>query len=301
MSAFFSRSRTFRTFTGDCLDAVEQLRKNKITVDLVLTSPPYENARAYGNTKFNLKGGEWVNWAFQRFTVCHQLCRGLTAWVVEGTTKNFRYSNTPFSLMHYLDGSGIQLRKPPIYHRVGIPGSGGPDWLRNDYETIICAAHGKLPWSDNTAMGQPPKFGPGGKPSHHTRNGRVKSKGYSPPEKANPGNVLSGPVGGGHMAGVVEYDPKHCPVDPTNIGNVFARGNEAPFTERLAEFFIRSFCPPGGVVFDPFCGSGTTLAVANSLGRYAIGCDIRENQVEITNDRCTYTIKPKKFPSWKRS
>ena len=33
-----------------------------------------------------------------------------------------------------LKRAGFNMRKPPVFHRVGIPGSGGPDWLRNDYE-----------------------------------------------------------------------------------------------------------------------------------------------------------------------
>ena len=58
--------------------------------------------------------------------------------------------------------------------------------------------------------------------------------------------------------------------------------NEAPFAEKLGEFFVRSFCRPGGLVFDPFCGSGTVLAMAHKWGRHALGTDIRPDQVEIT-------------------
>jgi hypothetical protein len=40
--------------------------------------------------------------------------------------------------MAALHEAGFKLRKPPIFQRVGIPGSGGPDWLRNDYEFVVC-------------------------------------------------------------------------------------------------------------------------------------------------------------------
>src|SRR5690606_5791832 len=91
---------------------------------------------------------------------------------------------------------------------------------------------------------------------------------YNPPELANPGNLIDcGPGGGGHM------------------GSIFAHENEAPFPESLAEFFVRSFCPPDGIVLDPFCGSGTTLDVAQQHGRRGIGIDVRESQIDLTRRR----------------
>jgi DNA modification methylase len=70
------------------------------------------------------------------------------------------------------------------------------------------------------------------------------------------------------------------------MGSRICHENEAPFPEFLAEFFVLSFCPPGGTVLDPFCGSGTTLAMALRHGRKAIGIDVRASQVELTKRRC---------------
>ncbi|MGL4513806.1 MAG: DNA methyltransferase, partial [Lacipirellulaceae bacterium] len=70
-----------------------------------------------------------------------------------------------------------------------------------------------------------------------------------------------------------------------NIGSKLASENEAPFPETLAEFFVRSFCPPGGVVLDPFAGSGTTAAVAKRCGRSSVSVDLRESQCELTHRR----------------
>lgn len=251
---------------GDCLKHLRKLPPD--SVDLVFTSPPYEAQRTY-DVGFDLKGDDWVQWAVERYVECCRVSRGLVAWVVQGYTKNYAWSATPALLTAALRDHGVKLRNPAIYKRHGIPGSGGPDWLRSDYEWVICSAHGKLPWSDNTAMGHPPKYAPGGAMSNRTREGdRVHDPDYKPPSIANPGNVIDcGAAGGG------------------NMGSPLAHENEAPFPEKLAEFFVRSFCPPGGTVLDPFCGSGTTLAVAKRLDRKAIGIDLRESQIDLTKRR----------------
>jgi DNA modification methylase len=49
----------------------------------------------------------------------------------------------------------------------------------------------------------------------------------------------------------------------------------------LIERFIRNSSKPGGFVFDPFAGSGTTLITASKLGRIGMGCDIDKSMVEI--------------------
>ncbi len=267
---------------GDCLSVMKDMEAG--SADLVFCSPPYENARTYG-IDFKLKGQDWVDWAVERFQACLRVSRGLVAWVVEGKTRQFRYSATPILFMADLHRAGVHIRKPPVFHRVGIPGSGGPDWLRNDYEFIVCATNGgRLPWSNNTAMGHPPKFNPGGAPSHRTKSGRrvhilhtkrvssegkdgMKQQGYNPPTIANPGNVIHLQVGGGLL------------------GHPLAHENEAPFPEALAEFFVKSFCPPDGIVLDPFFGSGTTGAVARKTGRKFIGIDVRESQCELAQRR----------------
>lgn len=256
---------TYKLEHGDCLELLRAMPEN--SVDMVFCSPPYEAARRYGALGFNLRGQEWVDWAFERYMECVRVCRGLVAWIAEGQTNNFQWSATPALLIADLHRAGVKMRKPPIFKRVGIPGSGGPDWWRNDYEFAVCSTKGKLPWSDNKATGKPPKYGPGGDPSHHGTNGRVSGRKYRPPKICNPGNIIECHGGGGHM------------------GSKLAHENEAPFPESLVLPFILSFCPPGGTVLDPFCGSGTTLAVAVKNGRNAIGMDIRLSQMDLSNRR----------------
>jgi DNA modification methylase len=46
------------------------------------------------------------------------------------------------------------------------------------------------------------------------------------------------------------------------------------FVPQLVEIFLRMYFKPGDTVYDPFCGSGTTLVEANASGIHAVGCDI---------------------------
>jgi len=290
-----SRQST-ETTTGKfwCSDALSLLKRLPDDIaDLVFTSPYYEDARKVDFP--TLTGEAYVDWICTLITESVRVCTGLVAFVINGRTRNFRYSCTPHLIIANLHREGIHLRRAPVFHRSGIPGSGGPDWLRNDTETIICATSGgRLPWSDNTAMGHPTVYDEGGsctnRKSDGTRVGytprskrarigthraeRQAGRKYAKPKSgiANPGDIIHCKVGGGHM------------------GSPLAHENEAPFPESLAEFFIRSFCKPDGTVLDMFGGSGTTAAVAKRLGRRWIYNDIRESQCKLATQRLKPTV-----------
>jgi hypothetical protein len=271
------------------------------SIDLLFTSPPYLKARTYG-IDADRGTEDWVSWMAGVVEAAATKVRGLIAVVCEGQTRKYRYEPSPLLLAADLHRKGFNLRKPVVFHRVGIPGSGGPDWLRNDWEPVLCVTRpGRLPWSDPTACGEPNKYGIGGALSHRSQNGErvshrdtkgnpirgrsgdrsgdsqsiegLNGKTYRPPELANPGNVLKIPVGGGRM------------------GHGLAHENEAPFPLKLAEFFVRTFCPPDGIVCDPFAGSGTTCHAAVVYGRRFVGCDVRESQAELTRRRME-TVTP---------
>jgi hypothetical protein len=304
-------------FCGDVLEVAKRL---PMRPNLVMCSPPYEAARTYG-IDFNLKGQDWVDWAVERFRACVEVADGLVCWVLEGQTRQYRWSATPALMLADLHRSGVHLRKPPVFCRVGIPGSGGPDWLRNDWEWCICGSRGgKLPWSNNTAMGKPPLWAPGGEMSNMTRDGTRKNKFLSMSSRSadgsrklaggrrlglgNPKGGISGPLSShrrdhascgpdGEMR-EQSYDAPaianpgnviRCKVGGGLMGSPLSHENEAPYPETLAEFFIKSFCPPGGTVWDCFSGSGTTAAAALKCGRNVIASDIRESQCDLTRRR----------------
>jgi DNA modification methylase len=57
--------------------------------------------------------------------------------------------------------------------------------------------------------------------------------------------------------------------------------HSAPFPRALVEFFLKAFSDPGDVVFDPFLGSGSTMAAAEALGRTGFGVEISPGYCDV--------------------
>lgn len=274
---------TWAVEQSDALDFLKSLPGGVASV--CITSPPYEAARSY-SMGFALRGQEWVDWFRPVVAEACRVTAGLVCVVAAGQVRDFRYS----PIMELLTADLVRLDgvvmgpQPYAWAKNGIPGSGGKHYHRRDWEPVYCyarPAHLPVRWSDNTAFGKPPKWKPGGEMSHRMANGRRVAKkdtkcranggmevqGYNPPAIANPGNVIHTDVGGGR------------------IGHNLAHENEAPFPVALAERFVRWFCPPGGLVLDPFAGSSSTGHAAVAHGRRYIGCDLRQSQVELSRRR----------------
>lgn len=276
------------------------------SVDLVFGSPPYCDARTYG-IGADRKCEEWIDWMLEVTCECLRVSRGAVMWVCAGVTRDRTYWPAPEGLLYEWWKRGGSSYRPVYWHRVGIPGSGGDQWLRADVEYVLCFKRGgPLPFADNTVMGHAPKWAPGGEMSNRTGNGRrcnqwgsasdcaatgkngkrqkawkpshrthTKSRAdghdeiqnYTIPVLANPGNLIKTNVGGGLL------------------GSDLAHENEAPFPEKLAEFFVRSWCLKNGTVLDPFGGSGTTAAVCKRFHRRYLSFDIRESQAHLARRR----------------
>ncbi len=61
--------------------------------------------------------------------------------------------------------------------------------------------------------------------------------------------------------------------------------HSAAFPEELVQRCLDVGCPVGGIVLDPFVGSGTTMEVALRSGRHAIGIDLSESYCEYAVNR----------------
>jgi site-specific DNA-methyltransferase (adenine-specific) len=57
-------------------------------------------------------------------------------------------------------------------------------------------------------------------------------------------------------------------------------GHFAPYPAELCRLPLLATCPPGGLVLDPFCGTGTTNLVAHELGHKSVGIDLSAEYLE---------------------
>lgn len=64
----------------------------------------------------------------------------------------------------------------------------------------------------------------------------------------------------------------------------------APYPEDLCKIPILATCPKGGIVLDPFCGTGTTMVVAFHTERKSIGIDLAPDYIEDAEARCHFLL-----------
>jgi site-specific DNA-methyltransferase (adenine-specific) len=85
-------------------------------------------------------------------------------------------------------------------------------------------------------------------------------------------------------------------IDVAVGGNDKGIEHPAMYPVELADRLIQTFCPPAGMVLDPFCGSGTTLLAARELGRPFYGFDIERKYVKIARERLAAEKGPQAPP-----
>lgn len=61
--------------------------------------------------------------------------------------------------------------------------------------------------------------------------------------------------------------------------------NKATYSSELCEKLLNIYCPEGGVVYDPFIGSGTTAVACKRMGLSCYGSEISANQIQFSRDR----------------
>ncbi len=246
------------------------------SVDLFFTSPPYADARAYSR----INPDRYVEW-FLPFA------RDMLAATKENGSLVINIKNRVAK-----SGPLKGQRHPYVYQLVLALQNLGWRWL----ETYI--------WSKPNAV--PGRFGPrtkdafeyvyhfakGPKPYFNIDEVRVpyKTDADEIERRRGDSNGRRTTAAGFGRDRTTTY--KHGGADPGNVIAVpqtynqhYGVAHTAAMPEGLASFFVRAAAPEGGVVIDPFAGSGTTSVVARRLGRRAGGMEFHREFVTIAQDR----------------
>lgn len=245
-----------RIYNEDCRETLFRMPGD--FVDLVLTSPPYDDLRTYHGYAFDFK------------TISQELYRvikpgGVLVWVADDSTKDFGESLTVFRQAIDFQELGFRV-SPMIYSKLprGINGNSQLYW--SAFEYMIVCFKGK-PKTINLIKDRPNvRQGTIYKPGNRRKDGTRK-----------PGRTVTfEPFG--RRTNVWHYNQ-------TDLGDKIAKRHPAVFPELLARDHILSWSNEGDLVYDPFMGSGTTAKVALVNNRNYIGSEISEEYVKLAEER----------------
>lgn len=250
-------SRMNDIHTHDCVDFMKN-RMRASTVDLVVTSPPYDDLRTYQGYSFDFEA------------VAEQLHRvvrpgGVVVWVV-GDRINGGKSLTSFSQGLHFREIGFTMHDVMIYRKKNTPFMRSGAYT-NCYEFMFVLSKGR-PKTFNPIMEKTARSGYEMLVHNKKADGvNKKTLGRLNAEKVRV-NIWEYAVGLGGTT-----------------SDRYAFEHPAMFPEKLAEDHILSWSDPHDVVLDPMCGSGTVCKMAKMHGRRYIGIDISGDYVRIAKKR----------------
>jgi DNA modification methylase len=248
-------------YEGDSLELLKKLPEESI--DLMVTSPPYDNIRDYNGFKLDLSAiGK------ELFRVMKN--GGVAVMVMQDQTKNFGKSLTTFkTAIDWCDNAGFKLFESLIYRKYGAEGAWWTKRFRVDHEYMLVFLKGDRPKYFNK---EPLKI-----PSKHG------------------GKTMTG--GGTRLTNGVRIDTRAIKINPMKCrgtiweymtagdGTRLKHLHPATYPDKLPYDFIQCFCPPDGIVLDIFMGSGTTALASISLNRKFLGFDISKEYVDLAKKR----------------
>lgn len=244
--------RTNIVIQGDCVEVMKTLEAE--SVDLVVTSPPYDNLREYGGYSFDFEATA---------KELHRLLKpgGVIVWVVGDATINGSETGTSFRQALYFKECGFWLYDTMIWQKTGMLPTESRYY--NQFEYMFVLSKGK-PKSLNFIC------------DHKTVNGGRRQRKDSVINKGN--NVK----GDGYF--IRNEFARRSNVWKINIG-ANERNHPAIFPLQLARDHITTWSNEGDLVLDPFLGSGTTAKAAKDLNRNYVGIEINPDYCKIAEER----------------
>ena len=242
---------------GDAVEVMKTFPPNSI--DLVVTSPPYDELRDYKGYHFDFKGI-----ATGLFRVMKR--GGVVVWVVGDKIKKGNKSLTSFRQALFFQEIGFNAHDVMIYKKKNTPFM-RTNGYTNCFEFMFVFTKGSLK-----------KFNP--LKVKTVRQGQEMLTFNKGPDGINK-KIMGELKPEKTMTNIWEYA---VGLHGTTSDKI-AFEHPAVFPEKLAEDHILSWTNRGDVVFDPMCGSGSTCKMALKNDRSYIGCDISKEYVDLTEKR----------------
>jgi len=250
-----------QVYEGDCIEVMKDIDDGSI--DLTVTSPPYDNLRTYNNSSI---------WNWEIFTeIAEQLFRvtkkgGVVVWVVGDATKKFCESLNSFrEALYFVDTCGFNLLDTMIYHKSNYAPA---------YPTLRRYAN-TFEYMFVFSKGRPNTFNPI-QQEKVLKNYKNKKSYFRQKD-------------GSQILKIIDCDRETK--DAENVWTISptkAKGagdHPAVFPEQLANDHILSWSNKGDIVLDPMIGSGTTGKMAKILNRNFIGIEKDPEYCEIAKQR----------------
>lgn len=250
-------------YNDDCLTVMKSIRDESI--DLTVTSPPYDNLRTYN--------GNIDQWCFEKFqNIANELYRitkigAVVVWVVGDSTIKGSETGTSFRQALYFKEIGFNLHDTMIYQKQNyVPLT--HNRYEQEFEYMFIFSKGKIKTFNPIMI--PCKYAgteTWGNVSFHKTNssglvdcGKKKVNDYK-----QHGNIFT------YLTGKVK--------------SIDGIKHPAPFPLELAKDHIISWSNEGDTVLDCFMGSGTTGVACLTLNRNFIGVEIDKNYFEMAQER----------------
>ena len=254
-------------YLGDCLHVLRSLPDN--SVDLVFTSPPYADQRK--NTYGGIHPDDYVEWflpisaeLLRVLKPTGTFCLNIKEKVVDGERSTY-----VLELILEMRKQGWRWTEEFIWHKKNCYPGKWPNRFRDAWERILQFNKQKRFKMNQEAVMVP--MGDWAK----SRLRRLSD---------NDRKRMDSRVGSGFGKNIANWlsRDKAYPTNVLHLATECAnKGHSAAFPRGLPDWFIRLFSDEGDAVLDPFAGSGTTIEVAISRKRKAIGIEIHEPYFEL--------------------
>ena len=242
-----------KIYNEDCLETMKGMDDNSI--DLTITSPPYDSLRVYNGYSFNF---ESTSKELYRITKEG----GVLVWIVGDATEKGSETGTSFRQALGLKDAGFNLHDTMIWRKTNPMPKVKTKRYFDVFEYMFVLSKGQ-PKTFNPLM-QPTKLG--GQIYDSTVKKITKGK-----ERTKKTFVLN----------MERYKDNiwDCAISQNKTEH------PAVFPESLVSDHIISWSNEGDIVYDPFMGSGTTAIAAKKLNRNYIGSEISQDYCAIAESR----------------